>query len=69
MAYQGVEIEVTNDETEKVETKYFSPQDASLNAESYTLFALAYWYYLNTDQTFYYGILGDWNAGHDSDEA
>lgn len=55
MASTGIELTISD------ETKVYTPGDASLNAESYTFFALSYWYFMETDQTFYEGLLVNWD--------
>ncbi|KAJ5724679.1 hypothetical protein N7493_006407 [Penicillium malachiteum] len=68
MAFSEVTVDVPQEDgTTKAKTFY--PKDTVRNAESYTFFALAYWYYIETGQTFYSGFLSDWdpNAGAEAE--
>ncbi|KAJ5708300.1 hypothetical protein N7488_008101 [Penicillium malachiteum] len=66
MAYSEVTVDVPQEDGTQVE-KTFYPKDTVRNAESYTFFALAYWYYIEKGQTFYSGFLSDWNPNAEAE--
>ncbi|KAJ5945781.1 hypothetical protein N7454_002620 [Penicillium verhagenii] len=68
MAFGQATVEVPQEDGSTVE-KTFTASDTVRNAESYTFFALAYWYYLETGETFYTGLLSAWDTPFNGGDA
>ncbi|KAJ5809558.1 uncharacterized protein N7503_001776 [Penicillium pulvis] len=68
MAFGQVNVEVPQEDGSTVE-RTFTSSDTVRNAESYTFFALAFWYYIETGETFYTGLLSTWDAPFNGGDA